>query len=126
MATTTDPVVLPPNKTYGWRRSSFVPASAAGAEVLIGVVEVREARKEGLTEYVSRYALRFEGADGRRRVYRLTKPGGLESHFVSIVPGGSRPNAAPADLCDCDGFAGHGTCKHTQALAAHLSAGHLG
>jgi hypothetical protein len=114
---------LPANKTYGCRHALLIRIPSA--QRVVGVLEIAEAKREGLKPTFSRYAVSQTSRDGDRRIFRLTKSDKVTVYWVSLVPGGSEPGAAPADLCDCDGFAGHDTCKHTQALAAHLAAGHL-
>lgn len=103
---------LRPSKTKAYRRASLT-------RIIPGVVVVQldEARREGLTATPRRYLLIELPAEPGERVFRFTKRGGEEPHYVCLSTGKVE--------CDCTGFEKSNWCSHCELTVALTTAGAL-
>lgn len=110
-------IPLQPSPTYVERRCVWMPAYLEWGPI-VGVLSVQEKRTAGSQPIISRYAV-VELRPEEFRRFQFTKPGGYEVYYVEL-------NKKPDwDLCDCEGFATAGHCKHRDSLRALQQHGYL-
>lgn len=108
---------LPPTKTFGWRRLTWTRYTQTGY-LVFGVLQIDEARREGLKATTSRYAVSEYLGDGGR-CFRVAKPIGQGGERQFVLLGGNY------DECTCTGHEKQGRCKHASAMRLLYEQGQL-
>lgn len=121
MSDRTYTVMLRPTPSKGWRKATLTVVTNPGFKV-IAVLNLDEARREGLTMTTRRYAVyELEPDESGHRRFRLSKPmpAHEDPYFVLLKNDGEH------DLCTCTAALKSGWCCHVDALRSHERAGNI-
>lgn len=117
-----EPITLPlePTKSRSCRELHWQPAPKE-SKVLWGVLTIIESSGPRTKTYCSRYLVAELPTGRANRVFKFTKPGGTDTHYVEF-----RTNEIPEyKACQCEGFLAGYKCKHISSLEALEKAGQL-
>lgn len=117
-----EPITLPldSTKTRSCRELHWQPAPKE-SQTVWGVLTIIESAGPRTKTYCSRYLVAELPTGGKNRVFKFTKPGGSDAHYVEF-----RTYQVPEyRTCTCEGATAGYKCKHIGALEALEKAGQL-